>query len=140
MDLIDLLRAIEDDHSIRVELRDAAWAERIQLLRGLPVPPSGELVAPVGDSGRVIGGLHHRAKWGDDDIELMRQLRESGMSYRQIVEKFDAGRRPSEATVRHACTGRRRSHTVMGHTTIWRLPLFLPAHPDEFDVVTQVRT
>jgi hypothetical protein len=135
VDLIDLLRAVEDDTSIRVALRDAAWLERVRLLRDMPQPPSGELIAPVGDSGRVIGALHHRAKWGDDDIELMRQLRETGMPYRQIVEKFDAGRRPSEATVRHVCTGRRRSVTVMGHTLVRRLQQFLPAHPDEFEVV-----
>lgn len=35
------------------------------------------------------GERHHRAKLSDTDVELMRRLREGGMTYREIAEKFE---------------------------------------------------
>ena len=34
------------------------------------------------------GERHQKAQLSDHDVELMRQLREAGMTYREIAEKF----------------------------------------------------
>lgn len=36
------------------------------------------------------GQNHHKTKLSDNDVELIRQLREEGLSYREIAEKFEA--------------------------------------------------
>ena len=35
------------------------------------------------------GERHQKAQLSDQDVELMRQLREGGMTYREIAEKFE---------------------------------------------------
>ena len=40
-------------------------------------------------TGHRIGQDHHRAKLPDDDVRLMRALRDGGMTYREIAEKFE---------------------------------------------------
>ena len=35
------------------------------------------------------GERHQKARLSDQDVELMRQLREGGMTYREIAEKFE---------------------------------------------------
>ena len=35
------------------------------------------------------GERHQKARLSDHDVELMRQLREGGMTYREIAEKFE---------------------------------------------------
>lgn len=64
----------------------------------------------VNDAGRVVGQDHHRAKLTDHDVDLIVNLRAHGMRYGEIAAKFDV----SVSTVESVCTGRRRSHTVMG--------------------------
>ena len=41
------------------------------------------------DRGCRVGETHHRAKLTDADIDQILELRELGLSYRQIAEKFD---------------------------------------------------
>jgi hypothetical protein len=90
--------------------------------------------AAVNDAGRVVGQEHHSAKLTDDDVELILELRELGLSYRQIALKFDDNVRVAKSTVQDICNGRRRGQTTMGHK---RVPprRFGPADPDEFDLV-----
>lgn len=88
--------------------------------------------AAVNDAGRVVGQWHHRAKLTDDDIELILDLRASGMSYRQIAAKFDDDRNVTKSQVHRVCTHRGRAHTTMGHKRV-PLPRGWPADPGEFD-------
>ena len=67
----------------------------------------------VNDSGRVVGQDHHRAKFTDHEVWLMRELHADGMSYPAIAEKFDT----NKWTVLRICTGQRRGHTVVGQCT-----------------------
>lgn len=64
----------------------------------------------VNESGHVVGQDHHRAKFTDHDIWLMRELRDEGMTLRLIAEKFET----SKGTVHDICAGRRRGHTGTG--------------------------
>lgn len=91
--------------------------------------------AAVNDNGRVIGQFHHSAKLSDDDIELILELRDAGLSYGQIASKFDDAVRITRQTVYDVCSGRRRRQTVMGHKRVSKRPDFMPADPDEFDIV-----
>jgi DNA-binding NarL/FixJ family response regulator len=43
----------------------------------------------VNESGRRVGQDHHRAKLTNRDVELIRKLKEDGMSVRKIAERFD---------------------------------------------------
>lgn len=43
----------------------------------------------VNERGRRIGESHPRAKLTDHEIDLIRDLAEEGMSYRQIAAKFE---------------------------------------------------
>jgi hypothetical protein len=64
----------------------------------------------VNENGKRIGQDHHRAKLTDSDIELVFYLREAGLSYRQIANKFDdipGG--IGKSTIRDILTGRKRA-------------------------------
>lgn len=63
-----------------------------------------QLVA-VNDRGIRIGEDHQRAKLTNASVELIRQLREDGMSFGLIAQKFEVGK----ATVYDICTFRRRA-------------------------------
>ena len=91
--------------------------------------------ASVNDAGRVIGEHHHKAKLSDEDIELILELRDAGLSYGQIAAKFDDEPRVSKTQVWNVCNGVRRRQTVMGHKRVSRRPDFMPADLDEFDIV-----
>lgn len=91
--------------------------------------------AAVNDVGRVIGEHHHSAKLSDDDIELILELRDAGLSYGQIAAKFDDEPRIHRQTVYDICSGRRRSQTIRGHKRVSRRPDFMPADLDEFDII-----
>ena len=70
-------------------------------------PPTGKVGFNSG--GYRVGETHHRAKLKDADIELILYLREAGLSYRQIADKFDDGKLVvSKSTVRDVCSGRIR--------------------------------
>ena len=62
----------------------------------------------VNDIGRPVGESHPRARLSDDDVELIRQLRDVGMAWRRIAEKFEV----SVWTVRDICSHRRRQFAV----------------------------
>lgn len=62
-----------------------------------------KLVA-VNDRGRRIGQDHPRAVATDRDVDLVFELRDSGLTYQQIADKMEL----PKATVQHWLTGRRR--------------------------------
>ena len=98
---------------------------------------SGWRYAAVNDDGRVIGEDHHSAKICTKDIDLVLELRASGLSYRQIAAKFDDGDPTISKSMVHAiCSGKRRAQTVMGHKRVKpRMPDYMPMDLDEFDFI-----
>ncbi|MGL4668862.1 MAG: hypothetical protein ACRCWR_13150 [Saezia sp.] len=46
----------------------------------------------IGESGKRVGKCHQRAKLTNDEVELIRQLHEEGLSYRELSEKFGVNR------------------------------------------------
>ena len=55
----------------------------------------------VSEKGARVGETHPRAKLSDADVDLIRELHEAGLSYRQIVLKFDEDHlKVSKSTVR----------------------------------------
>lgn len=61
----------------------------------------------ISESGSRVGETHHRAKLSDHDIDLIRELHEEGLSYREIALKFCVGK----STVRDIVKCRRRWQT-----------------------------
>lgn len=115
----------------------AAAAEQQESFRGVRVTAtdSGWRDATVNEDGRVIGEHHHSAKLSDADIELILELRDLGLSVREIAAKFDDVPKVSKSMVHAICNGARRRQTVMGHKRVSRRPDFMPADLDEFDIV-----
>ena len=89
---------------------------------------------PVNDQGRVVGEAHHRAVLTDHDCDLIRELRDAGLTHSAIAAKFEVSR----SAVQAICALKRRGHLATGHTFArpTRRHRFRPAHPREFDVVT----
>lgn len=86
----------------------------------------------VNDRGHVVGQDHHRAKLTDHEVGLVLELRADGMKIRDIAGKMDV----SPTTVADICSGRTRSHLVMGQIKTQpptRYRPRRPARPDEFD-------
>lgn len=50
------------------------------------------------------GETHPRAKLSDDDVRLVRELKDEGLGYGEIAKKFETNR----YTVRNVCTYRSR--------------------------------
>ena len=48
------------------------------------------------------GERHQKAQLSDHDVELMRQLREAGMTYREIAEKFECSLWTARSIVTYA--------------------------------------
>ena len=92
------------------------------------------IVAVNGD-GWVIGEDHPQAKLSEQDVALILELREAGLSYGQIAKKFDDWPKVSKTMVYYICTAVRRSQPVMGHRR-HRALRGTPAAPDEFDLFT----
>ena len=65
---------------------------------GDPMRKRPELIG-VNEKGYRIGADHQRAKFSDEDVELIRELRAAGLSYGMIREKFDEGLRPSKTQI-----------------------------------------
>jgi len=59
----------------------------------------------VNERGWTIGASHHRAKLSDEDVERIVALREQGMFFREIAERYGIG----ETTVKDYVSGRRRA-------------------------------
>ena len=62
------------------------------------------------DAGHVVGEDHHRAKLTDHEVWLVCELRDGGMGYPEIAEKFDI----SKGMAHDLCSGRRRGQAVVG--------------------------
>ena len=77
--------------------------------------PTRALVA-CNDAGYAIGESHQRAKLTDEDVALILDLHEMGLSYSAIAGKFDDGVSVSKSHVRDIIKGRRRGQTA----TKWR--------------------
>ena len=88
---------------------------------------------PVNDSGRVVGESHHRAKLTDHDVDLVRDLRDVGLTHTAIAAKFDVSR----SAIQAICSLKRRGHLAVGHTFARpvRRHRFRPAHLREFDCI-----
>lgn len=71
----------------------------------------------VSEKGARVGETHPRAKLSDSDVDLIRDLHEAGLSYRQIVAKFDEDHlQVSKSTVRDIIKCRRR----WGRPVAWK--------------------
>ena len=46
----------------------------------------------VNEKGHRIGESHHRAKLSDHDVDLIRALRDEGLTYASIAKKFDVSK------------------------------------------------
>jgi hypothetical protein len=61
-------------------------------------------VIGVNDKGIRVGEDHQHAKLSNAEIDLLLELREEGLSYRQLAEKFEI----SKSHARYICKGRWR--------------------------------
>lgn len=75
----------------------------------------------VNEDGRRVGEHHHRAKFTDDEIELIRQLRElcnpdgtHQWSYGNIAKAFET----SKGVIHDICSMRRRNQFVAHFKTV----------------------
>lgn len=68
-------------------------------------------------NGNRVGQSHHRARFTDHEIDLMRDLRDDGMTMREIAEKFGT----SVSTIQGIVSGSRRTQIA----DRWR-PLRIP--------------
>lgn len=66
---------------------------------------------PVNLRGNRIGQDHPRAKLTDEEVELILALRDMGLSYAQIAQKFDDGVSVSKSHVKNICRGLQRAQT-----------------------------
>lgn len=65
----------------------------------------------LGAHGFPTGEGHGRTKFTDEEVELVRSLHAAGLTYEQIVEKWDADKPISKSTVAWIVQGRHRVHT-----------------------------
>lgn len=56
------------------------------------------------EKGSRVGETHHRARLTDHDVDLIRDLRDEGLTYQEIADKFEV----SKSTVRDIVKCRRR--------------------------------
>jgi len=80
-----------------------------------------EIIIGVNDEGRRVGEHHHRAKFTDEEIELIRQLRElvnsdgsQQWSYGAIAKCFNT----SKGVIHDICSMRRRNQFVAHFKTV----------------------
>lgn len=62
----------------------------------------------VNEAGYRIGEDHPNAKLTDHEVDLILELREQCLSYRQIADKFEI----SKSQVRNICKGRKRCQSA----------------------------
>lgn len=90
----------------------------------------------VNATGNRIGEDHQRAKLTNADVELVFYLREAGLSYKAIADKFDdlpGG--ISRTTVRDILKGRRRAQVPAATKKVLVRSIEIawhPASPNEF--------
>lgn len=68
------------------------------------------VLVAVNDAGIRIGQDHQRAVLSDSEVEVMRQLAEDGVPYRELARKFGV----SKWTVGRICRYERRAQTPAG--------------------------
>lgn len=81
-----------------------AISERKPAASAIAPLPSKPVFVPLNSEGRRIGEAHPGAKLLDREIDIVFELRESGMSYSQIAAKMGI----SKSCVAHVIKGRRR--------------------------------
>ncbi len=68
----------------------------------------------VNNRGLRVGEDHQHARYTNREVELVLELRDSGLSYRQIACQMEMPR----STVASICTGRRRNQLPAGFKTV----------------------
>ena len=69
----------------------------------------------VNDRGRPIGESHHRARFTDADVDLIRTLHEEhGVPYSNLAAWFGTNKR----TICRICRYEQRAQTVAGHKPV----------------------
>jgi hypothetical protein len=58
----------------------------------------------VTEKGLRVGEYHPKAKLTDHEVDLLLKLRDAGLKYSELMEKFEI----PKATVKNICTGRCR--------------------------------
>ncbi len=92
-------------------------------------------IVSVNDAGMVIGQDHHRARFTDHDIDLIRELRADGMKLSDIADKFET----SKGRVHDICAARSRGQTATSQRTLGApRRRFRPASVHEFQYVTDL--
>lgn len=71
-------------------------------------------VVAVNDRGLRIGEDHQRAKLTNAEVEMIRQLHVSGLSYRTLAEKYEVSKR----TIAAICRYERRSEVPSNWKTV----------------------
>lgn len=93
----------------------------------------------VNAHGKRIGQDHHRAKLTDADIDQIFELREAGLSYLEIANKFDdITDGISRSTIRDILKGRRRGQLPVATKRVLVRAIELtwgPALPEEFPLL-----
>lgn len=64
-----------------------------------------KVLVAVNSEGKRVGETHHRAKLSDEEVMTILELREYGLTYAAIAEKWDDGVRISKSHVRNICKG-----------------------------------
>ena len=80
--------------------------------------PAQSLIVRVNDNGRTIGEDHVNAKYLDEDVEHVKELRDAGFSWHAISRMLDMPVR----TARDYYEGRRRNESIAGFKRIKRAP------------------
>lgn len=68
----------------------------------------------VNERGHVVGESHPRAVLTDHEVDLVFELRDSGMSLGRIAHAMEV----SKACVQHILSGRNRSHVVVDYRRV----------------------
>ncbi|MDM7942452.1 MAG: hypothetical protein QUV35_07470 [Hydrogenophaga sp.] len=71
-------------------------------------------VITLSETNRRIGSCHPRARLTDEEVDLIHELRETGLSLEKIARKFDA----TKGAIWKITTGLRRAQTVARWVTV----------------------
>lgn len=73
-------------------------------------------VVAINRRGLRVGEDHQNAKLTNDEVDLIRELHEGGMSYKALAQKFEVGKSTVADIVKH----RRRAETPARWKTVTR--------------------
>lgn len=68
----------------------------------------------INEDGLRIGEDHPNAKLTDSEVDLVRRLREEGLTYSQLADKFEV----SKWTIGRICRYERRAQVPVGYRTV----------------------